>query len=213
MGDDPDDLSLLLQGGEGLECYLEGLTVQGPESFIEEQRIDPDIPACHARESEGQGEADNETLPSGKVLRGADLPCLVIVHDIEVKGGSPAPDEEIPVAHLPEVPVRMGDEAVKGETLGKDPEFFPIRGSDQIVQLLPAEAFGLLHLESLKQLVLVGNPCLMIGHLLADTPLFLVKTGNIRFERRDLLFQSIRGLIGQVPGSLIREGSRSFLYP
>ena len=85
MRDDPDQFALLTQTSQGFQGRFEGLFIEGAKSFIEKQRVDPHIPACHLRKAQGQGKAHQETFPTRKILRGADLARLVVVDDVGLK--------------------------------------------------------------------------------------------------------------------------------
>src|SRR5690606_25737582 len=47
VGDDADQLALLLQAREGIQCGIQRLFIEGAEALIQKQRIDPHIAAAH----------------------------------------------------------------------------------------------------------------------------------------------------------------------
>ncbi|OQA11024.1 MAG: hypothetical protein BWY66_00084 [bacterium ADurb.Bin374] len=70
MGDDADQLALLMEGAQHREGCFEGLGVEGPEAFVDEQGVHAVFAADHVGEAQGQGEAGEELLATRQVLRG-----------------------------------------------------------------------------------------------------------------------------------------------
>ena len=63
MGDDADELAArFLEGLESVERLVERVLVESAEAFVEEQRVDPQISATHAREPEGKRQTHHEAF-------------------------------------------------------------------------------------------------------------------------------------------------------
>jgi len=62
VGDDADQLALLVEGAQHGEGDFERLGVEGAEAFVDEQRVHAVFAADHVGQAQGQGEAGEELL-------------------------------------------------------------------------------------------------------------------------------------------------------
>ncbi len=85
MGNNPHQAAVLVQAAQGVQHRLQGLLVQGAETFIQEQGIHPGLSAGQPGQPQGQGQADQETLAAGEVFGGTDFPGLPKVDHAQVQ--------------------------------------------------------------------------------------------------------------------------------
>src|SRR5690606_40290156 len=85
VGDDADQLALLLQPGQGGQGGIQRLLVEGGEALVKEQRINPHIAAGHLRQPQGQRQADNEAFPTGQVLGRTHFAGLIVVEHVQLQ--------------------------------------------------------------------------------------------------------------------------------
>lgn len=64
MGNDSDQLALLLQAGKRFQCRIKRFFVQCAKTFVQKQGINLNIVADHMGEAECQCQADDEAFPA-----------------------------------------------------------------------------------------------------------------------------------------------------
>ena len=138
MGYNADKLSVLPQSRQCFQGRFQGVFIKGAESLIEKKGVNPDIPAGHLRKAKRQGQAHDKAFPAGEIFGGTNLARLVVVDHIQFQGVGGVADEKIAIRHLPELPVGMGGHHLKGQPLGKIPEFFAVCGTDELMQVIPS---------------------------------------------------------------------------
>lgn len=126
MRDDADQFAVLLQAGQCVQCGFEGFFIERSEAFVQKQGIDADIPAGHAGESQCQRQADDEALAAGKVAGRADFSGLIVVDDVQFQWLGTVADEQVPVGHFLQLPVRVGDHEFECQSLREVPVFFAV---------------------------------------------------------------------------------------
>ncbi len=62
MRNHADQLTILLQPGEGLQGRVQSLSIQAAKSFIQEQGVHPHVFAGHVGQTKRQGKTDDKTL-------------------------------------------------------------------------------------------------------------------------------------------------------
>ena len=94
VGDDADEFPLLPERGELFQRMLKSFFIEGAESLVEKERVDPHLVPGHPREGERKGETHKKGLSAGKVAGGADLVAPVVIPDVEFQSAARRPVSE-----------------------------------------------------------------------------------------------------------------------
>lgn len=126
MRDDADQFAVLLQACQGVQCGFECRFIERSEAFVEKQGIDTDVAAGHAGQSQCQRQADDEAFAAGKVPCRADFSGLIVVDDVQFQRLVIVADEQVPVGHFLQLPVRVGDHEFECQSLCEVAVFFAV---------------------------------------------------------------------------------------
>ena len=137
VGNDADEFVLLPQAFQSGQRDFQGIGIERAETFIDKQRVDPDVATRETGQTERHGEAGEEAFPAGETGGGAAHPGLEIVLDLQAELGVRGAAELVAVGEPDEVAVGVPDEQVQRNSLCKGAEFLSGGIADQLTEAAP----------------------------------------------------------------------------
>ena len=142
VGDDAHTLVVLVQRFKGTNREIQDIGIQTAESFVNEERIDPDVSSGQFRQTKSQRQTGQKTFPAGKAGHGTRDASLVQVFDLKLEFLLREPPNPVPIAQPAQVPVCVADEYVQRDTLRVFAELRAIVGTNQPAHKGPDSYFS-----------------------------------------------------------------------